>query len=75
MATGVSVYTVFLLSFTFSDGNKERIAKEQDDQINIQYGKDGQEDHQQDVVGFEIENKASGVSGDGAAEKTGDEQF
>lgn len=61
--------------FAFSDGNKKGIAKEQDDQINIQDGKNGQQDHQQDVIGFEFEDKECGISGDSAAKETCDEQF
>ena len=51
------------------------IAKEQDDQINVENGKDGQQDHQQNVIGFEFENKEGGISGDGAAEEPCDKQF
>ncbi len=61
--------------FAFSNGNKKGIAKEQDDQINVENGKDGQQDHQQDVIGFEFENKEGGISGDGAAEEPCDKQF
>ena len=69
------MHTVFLLSFCFSDGYEKGIAEKQDDQINVQDRKYRQKDHQQNVIGFEFENKEGGISGDGAAEKTCDEQF
>lgn len=71
----MTVRTVMLLSFCFSDGDKERIPEQKDDQVDVEDGKDGQKHHQQDVIGFEFEDKESGVSGDGSAEKASDEQF